>query len=64
MMESERLRVLAPKISAVTRVEAGSTAQNFTVKLIQYVLEGIGDGGFKVYKGTNSIFYVVKSIAY
>lgn len=47
-------RAVIPQIPVITRAEAGSTAQNFTVKLIRYVLEGISDGGFKLYKGTNS----------
>lgn len=55
----EAKRALTPKISAVTRAEAGSTAQNFTVKLIRYALEGIGDGSFKLHKETN--FYSLQS---
>lgn len=47
-------RALIPKISAVTRAETGSIAQNLTVKLTQYALEGIGDGGFKLHKGMKS----------
>lgn len=40
--ESERLRELSShKSQQLTRAEEGSTAQYFTVKLIQYVLEGI-----------------------
>lgn len=47
-------RALTPKISAVTEVETGSTAQNLTVKITRYALESIGDGGFKLHKGTKS----------
>lgn len=46
----EARRVITLGISAAMMAEA----QNFTVKLIHYVLEGIGNTGFKLHKGPNS----------
>lgn len=61
----EAKRAVTRGISSVTRAEAGNTEQNCTVKLVQYTLEGIGDGGFKLKKGTNSYTsHGVKSRAY
>lgn len=50
----EAKRAITPGISAVTRAEAGTTAQNLWVKLIMYALEGTGDGGFKLNTEPNS----------
>lgn len=43
----------------LSRAEAGSAAHNFTVKLIPYTLEGIGDDGFKWHKRNELLHFMV-----
>lgn len=52
---------LTPGASAVTSAETGSTAFNFTIKLIPSALEGIDDGAQKgLHRRNNPYFMALK----